>query len=71
VKLLLQANADVNAKTQDNRTCLHVASRTGCSGNTEMVKQLLKAGADVNIQTKVYYNYSETCLNWNPVQTKL
>lgn len=52
VKLLLQAKADVNATTQDNRTCLHVAARTGYSGNTEIVKELLKSGADVNIQTK-------------------
>ena len=54
VKSLLQAKADVNAQTQDERTCLHVAARTGYSGNTEVVKELLKSGADVNVQTRVF-----------------
>ncbi|CAG2219203.1 unnamed protein product [Mytilus edulis] len=51
IKLLLQAKADVNAKTKDNRTCLHVASRMGHTGNTDIVKELLNYGAEVNVQT--------------------
>lgn len=53
IKLLLQAKADVNAKTKDNRTCLHVASRMGHTGNTDIVKELLNYGAEVNVQTLV------------------
>ena len=53
IKLLLQAKADVNARTQDGRTCLHTASRMGSAGNVDIVKELLSHGAEVNVQTKV------------------
>jgi ankyrin repeat protein len=49
VKLLLQAGADVNAKTRSNsETPLHLAAM---HGHTDVIQLLLQAGADVNART--------------------
>ena len=46
VWLLLKYGADIDAKTQHNRTALDLAA---CNGHIEIVKLLLKCGIDINI----------------------
>ncbi len=47
---LLKAGADVNAKTKEDYTPLHIAVQNHCS--IEIIKLLLNFGADVNAKTK-------------------
>ena len=56
IKLLLEANADVNAANAQGVTPLMAASG---QGHLEAVKELLAAGADVNKQTSFNYNALE------------
>ena len=50
MKLLLDHNADVNAKrTDDGATPLYVAAQ---NGHTEAVKLLLDHNADVNVKSR-------------------
>jgi ankyrin repeat protein len=49
VKLLLEKGAEVNARNQQGETALFVAS--GIGEGAEMVKELIKRGADINIET--------------------
>ena len=46
VKLLIQANANLDIKDNDGNTPLHLASRYGLDKNVEM---LIKAGANLDI----------------------
>ena len=55
VKLLLEAKADVNKKSNDDYTAITLASLLG---HAEIVKLLLEAGADVNAMARVYANVS-------------
>lgn len=48
MRVLLAANADVNARRKDGATALMMASQ---GGNLEMVRTLLAAKADVNAKT--------------------
>jgi ankyrin repeat protein len=48
--LLLEYGADVNAKTRDGLTALHLSAQ---NGHLEIVKLLLEHGADVNSETVV------------------
>jgi ankyrin repeat protein len=48
--LLLEYGADVNAKTTDELTALHLSAQ---NGHLEIVKLLLEHGADVNSETVV------------------
>ncbi|XP_058110380.1 protein VAPYRIN-like [Magnolia sinica] len=51
VRLLIEAGADKNAKSNDGRTALF---RAAASGDLEMVTLLLDAGADPSITTSVH-----------------
>ena len=44
IEVLLEAGADVNAKTKDGRTALQLSIVTGTSDNL-----IIKAGADINV----------------------
>lgn len=54
VKLLISHKADVNIKCPDNHECslVHFAS---CKGYTDIVKELIKAGANINVHNKIRY----------------
>ena len=52
VKMMLEANADVNAKDIEGWTALMLASIIPYNNYTEIVKLLLEAGADVNAKDK-------------------
>ena len=56
VKLLLKANADVNAKTKYGSTPLMVASQEGYAS---VVQLLLEANADVNAKNEIYGNLGD------------
>ena len=53
----MEAGVDPNLKDQYGRTALQLTSRKGC---LEVVKLLIKRGANVKVQDK----YSETALHW-------
>ena len=53
VKILLEASADVNAKTSNGGTALLYAAG---KGNEEIVKLLLNQKADVNATTNSGFN---------------
>ncbi len=52
----MEKGANIQSKTNDNQTCLHLASE---KGHTDVVKILLEKGA--NIQSKT--NDEDTCLH--------
>ena len=60
IKLMIEANADVNMKDKQNRTPLYYAIE---SNNTEIIELLLKAGADVNIKDKAKRKIKELFQN--------
>jgi ankyrin repeat protein len=51
-KLLIEAKADVNAKTSENQTALMAAAEVG---NADIIKMLVAAGADVNVKAEQGY----------------
>jgi len=51
VKRLLSEGADVNSTDGDGWSVLHYAAR---HGHTEVVKTLIQAGANLNVQPKIY-----------------
>lgn len=57
---LLRIGADVNAKTSQGNSPLHVTTFPGYDGNVAMIKALLANGADVNAVT----NTSMTTLSF-------
>jgi len=57
VKLLIEAGADVNAKSNEGDTALH---DTVLKNRVEIARMLIKAGADVNAK----YNEGNTALHW-------
>src|SRR5436190_1614266 len=57
IKQLLDAGADVNARSNDDDTALMLAADKG-KGHAEIVKLLLDAGADVNAKN----NWGDTAL---------
>ena len=56
-KYLEEKGLNVDAKSGNGRTVLHLAAR---GGNLEMVKYLVECGADINAKDK----YGSTALDW-------
>ncbi len=54
ILLMVELGADINAAAFDGRTPLHVAA---ARGNSKAVRALLKAGADIEAQTRDYSGY--------------
>jgi ankyrin repeat protein len=52
VKILIDNNADINARTNRNKTALHIAAN---SGNLEVLKLLVDNKADINAQDEWGY----------------
>lgn len=63
IELLLQAGADVNARSGSRYTPLHNAARTGAP---EVVRALLAAGADVNAWATGFN--TDWAWSWTPLQ---
>lgn len=71
VKMLLSANADINAEGHNQETALHCASKHDLP---EMAALLLKSGANVNAETEEEYKETplhEACRNNNPTLVKI
>lgn len=62
LKLLLEAGAQINAKTSGGETALTEAARTG---KVEMVKILLEAGANPNIQDRMEMTPLHWTIHWS------
>ena len=54
ISLLIELGADINAVDPDGCTPLHIAAARGCK---KAVRALLKAGAEIDAQTKDYDGY--------------
>jgi ankyrin repeat protein len=52
VRLLLEKGADINCRTRNNRTPLHLAATFTQIGHDKTLRLLLENGADINVQDK-------------------
>jgi ankyrin repeat protein len=68
VKILLVAGADVNAKSKDGWTALHIGSK---SGPVAIVELLLESGADPSIKASDGKTAYDVALDARPPNTEM